>query len=79
MSDRELILKAASLARRAPEEWKHFLGALSNYNEKQRDNLVASPLDMLPVAQGRAQLCTALLGLLEECLTSADKIEGKQK
>jgi len=79
MSDKDLILNSASLARRAPEEWQRFLGALAKYVEVQRNHCIASPLETLPVAQGRAQACTALYALLAECLSSADKIEGKRK
>ena len=80
MSDnKDLILHSARLARRAPEEWQHFLGALAKYVEAQRTHCIASPLDILPVAQGRAQACTALLALFADCLSSADKIEGKYK
>lgn len=79
MNDRDLILTAARLARSAPENWKMFLGALAKYTEDQRDNCIKSPLEQLPVAQGRAQACTHLLALLVDCLTTADKIEGKRK
>ena len=79
MNDRDLIMKAAFVARSAPEGWKHFLGALSQYNEKQRDNCVSSPIEQLPVAQGRAQATAHLLGLLADCQSMADKIERKTK
>lgn len=79
MSDRDLIQKAAYLARNAPEQWKHFLGALSQYNERARDNCVSSPIEQLPVAQGRAQATAHLLGLLVDCQAMADKIERKTK
>lgn len=79
MNDRDLILEAARLARNAPESWNKFLGALAKYTNDQRDNCIRSPIELLPVAQGRAQACTHLLGLLEECLVLADKIEGKRK
>lgn len=79
MSDKDLILNTARLARRAPDEWQHFLGALAKYVETQRSYCIQSPLDILPVAQGRAQACTAILALFTDCLSSADKIEGKHK
>ena len=79
MSDKDLTLKAAYLARSAPEAWRSFLGALSQYNEKQRDDLVRSPIELLPVAQGRAQAVRDLTALLADCLTMADKIERKTK
>ena len=79
MNDRALIMKAAYLARTAPEAWQHFLGALSQYNETQRDNCVSSPIEQLPVAQGRAQATKHLLGLLADSQSMADKIERKSK
>lgn len=78
-AEREVILAAARLARSAPEGWKQFLGAFQMYTNTQRDNCVQSPLDNLPVAQGRAQCAAHLLGLLAECLSKADAIEGKRK
>jgi hypothetical protein len=79
MNDRELIQKAAALARSAPENWKEFLGALSTYTDNQISNCVSSPLEALPQNQGRAQATVALLRLLRECLKTADQIEGKRK
>lgn len=78
-SERELILAAARLARSAPEGWKQFLGAFQNYTNIQRDNCVQSPLDVLPVTQGRAQCSAHLLGLFADCLSKADAIEEKRK
>ena len=79
MNDRELILKAAALARSAPEDWKQFMGALSAYTDVQISNCISSPLEALPQNQGRAQATVALLRLLRECLKTADQIEGKRK
>jgi len=78
IGDRELILRAAELARTAPRSWKEFLGALSNFTDHQKNNCIQSPLDQLPVAQGRAQLAAHLHDLLANCISSADKIEGKK-
>jgi|APCry1669188879_1035177.scaffolds.fasta_scaffold97729_2 hypothetical protein len=77
--DEDLIIRAAILARTAPESWKEFLGAFTQYTNKQRDNLVASPFETLPVAQGRAQACTRLLDLLVNCQSKADQYQGKRK
>lgn len=79
MSERELILKAAILAKAAPESWSQFLGAFALYTEQQRSNLVASSLEYLPVNQGQARACTHLLGILKDCKIKADEIEGKRK
>lgn len=75
----DLTLAAARLARNAPESWERFLGAFQAYSSQQITNCVQSPLEDLPRAQGRAQATARLYGLLAECLSSADKIEGKRK
>lgn len=81
MSDahRDLIKASADLARANPEEWRRFLGVVRAYTDTQRDNVVSSPLDVLPVAQGRAQACVALLRLFEDCLQTADQIKERKK
>lgn len=53
--------------------------AVSAYNEQQRENCIRSPLDVLPVLQGRAQMLGQLFELLADCVAAADKIEGKRK
>lgn len=78
-SQRDLIKASADLARSAPESWRGFLGALRAYTDTQRDNIVSSPLDVLPVAQGRAQACVALLRLMEDCLQNADQIKERKR
>jgi len=77
--DRNLILASARLARSSPESWKQFLDGFRVYTDQQRDNCIQSPLENLPVAQGRAQLAAHLYGMLADCIASADKIEGKRK
>jgi len=67
------------MARTSPENWERFLGALRAYTDTQRDNVVSSPLNMLPVCQGRAQACVALLNFAETCLTVADQIKERRK
>ena len=79
MSDRDLILKSAAVARRSHQEWSDFLAALKSYTDTKRDQCVSSPVDTLQVAQGRAQQCVALLRLLEDCVKTADQITEKQK
>jgi hypothetical protein len=79
VSDRELILRAAALARRSPQEWSEFLAAFKDYTDVNRERCVSSPLDTLPVAQGRAQNCAALLRLFQECVQTADQITEKRK
>lgn len=79
VGDKELILRAAELARTSPRSWNEFLGALSSFTDHVKNDCIQSPLEQLPVAQGRAQIAAHLLGLLATCLQSADRIEGKQK
>ena len=78
-SERDLIVKAADLARSAPRAWTEFLGAFFDYSNRQKDYCIQSPLEHLPVAQGRAQQAAHLYGLFEACVRSADNIEGKRK
>ena len=77
--DKELILRAAELARSAPRAYQEFLGALSNFTDQVKNDCIQSPLETLPVTQGRAQLAARLQGLVANCLASAGKFEGKHK
>lgn len=78
MSDRELILAAAKLARSAPESWKQFLGAFDDYANSHVSNCISSSLEALAQNQGRAQSMVALQKLLRDSLKSADHIEGRK-
>ena len=78
MTDKELILSAAKLARHAPESWNEFLGALSAHTENYISNCISSPLEALPQNQGRAQSMVALQKVLRDCLKTADQIERKK-
>lgn len=75
----ELTLAAARIARSSPDAWDRFLAAVQAYSSQQITNCIQSPLDQLPVNQGRAQATARLYGLMAECLQGADKIEGKRK
>jgi hypothetical protein len=79
VSDRELILRAAALARSAPRQFTDFLEALSAYSDYVTQNCIQSPLQELPRAQGRAQQAALLHGILADCIKRADQIEGKKK
>ena len=72
-------MASARLARAAPKSWEEFLGAVAAYHRQQSDNCVQSPLEQLPVAQGRAQNAARFHSLLAACIASADKIERKSK
>ena len=78
-AEHTLVIEAARLARIAPTTWEKFLGALQALNEQTTTQCIQSPLAELPRAQGRAQATARLLGILEDCVASADKIEGKKK
>ena len=75
----DLTLAAARIARSSPDAWDRFLAAVQAYSSQQITHCIQSPLEQLPVAQGRAQATARLYGLLAECVSSADKIEGKRK
>lgn len=78
MSEKKLIIAAAQVAYRAPQEWASFISALHVYADTKRDECIRSPLDMLQITQGRAQTAVALRDLLAECVNTANKIETKQ-
>jgi len=70
-----LTLKAAALARAAPDNWREFVLALSDFSEVHTQNLVMSQLPELPVNQGRAQMLSIVLGLMSNCVSNADRIK----
>jgi hypothetical protein len=76
--ERALIMAAAQLSFRAPEQWADFLSAFHAYTDDKRDDVVQANTDSLQVTQGRAQACVALRKLFAECRESANRIETKQ-
>lgn len=78
-AESELIVAAARLARNSPAAWDSFLAAVQTYSSQQITHCIQSPLDQLPVSQGRAQATARIYGILTDCLSSADKLEGKRK
>lgn len=77
--DARLVLAAASLARTAPSSWNEFLAALSELAAHERLSIITSPIDRLPVVQGRAQMSHVLLSLLHDCVKQADLIQKAQE
>lgn len=77
MSDRDLIIAAANLSRRAPADWDEFVHRLELYSAQKAAECVSANIDMLAVAQGRAQACGTLLALLKDCRKQAEKIYSK--
>ena len=76
---RQVILRAASVARRSPEEWSALLEALQLLSNHRRDELVSSPADNVYIAQGRAREASSLLRMFETCLKTADQITEKRR
>ena len=74
-----IALRAASVARRAPDEWKELIEALQFLTAHRRDECVSSPADNVYLAQGRAREAASLLRALENCLKTADQITEKRK
>jgi hypothetical protein len=67
---------AAQLSRVAPEAFADFLRATQTLSTKQTTHCIQSPIEHLPVAQGRAQLAVRLAALLADCRQLADKHKG---
>ena len=76
--DRDLTTPAAALARAAPPEWKAFLAAFKKYADRQRDEMLRAARDDLEKSQGRAQQCALLGTLLEDAVTSADRVQNSK-
>ena len=78
--EQNLILAAARLSRASPESWDEFMKAFHLYSWDQANLLVASPPDMVYIAQGRAQGVAAVGRLLDKCRETASSMEAnKQK
>jgi hypothetical protein len=78
-AESDLVIAAARIARSSPDAWDQFLASVQAYSSQQIQNCIQSPLELLPVSQGRAQATARLYGILAECKASADKLEGKRK
>lgn len=72
--DREFSLAIASLTRSAPTDWERFLAAYRVYNAGLLKQLIASPVDQLQVAQGRAKNGDELLRIFEGARLAAEQI-----
>lgn len=69
-----LTIKAAALARIAPQQWREFLAELAAYSDKKRTELVQAPVETIQVAQGRAQACALLCDLFGSAVKDADRV-----
>ena len=76
---KELTLRAAEVARRAPPEWSRLIEALRIITTHRRDQCVSSPADTVFILQGRAREAASLLGVFETCVKAADQIAEKRK
>ena len=76
---KSVALRAAELARRAPDEWERLLEALQSLTDHRRDECVSSPAEAVYVAQGRAREAASLLRTFQMCLKTADQITEKKK
>lgn len=74
-----LILQAASVARRAPDEWSDFLKALTALSDTTTHQFLSSPAGDLQRHQGRAQMLVDLLADLGDCVRAADQIREKRR
>lgn len=83
MTEQELAktiaLRAAEVARRAPDEWGRLVEALQALTNHRRDECVSSPVETVLIAQGRAREAASLLRMFETCLKTADQITEKRK
>ena len=77
--EQDLIVAASRLSRAAPESWDEFLKAFHLYGWDLANQLVASPRDMVYIAQGRAQGVAAVGRLLDKCRETATSMEANKK
>lgn len=73
--DKTLAKAAAELSSSAPDSWSRLLVALQAYSAAQSTACVQAPLDILPVAQGRAQAVLTLTKLFSEAREIAEKLK----
>lgn len=79
MNDRELIKRAASLSRAAPQEWRAFLAAFEVYAENVKIDLLNAPYEHMAVQQGRARIAVDLVRAFLNCDRVADSINERAK
>jgi hypothetical protein len=75
----QYVHAAAQLSRVAPESFADFVRAAQVFSAQQTSHCIQSPIEHLPVAQGRAQIAAHLASLLADCRQLADKHKGTQK
>jgi ribosomal protein RSM22 (predicted rRNA methylase) len=76
--DQALIKAAAELSYRAPKEYASFVSALVAFVERRKDDVIASPPEVLQVNQGQARACVQLRDLIAEAPRTAQAIIAKQ-
>lgn len=76
---RDFYLRAAALARTAPENWTGFLAELKLVSDQSKDQILDVPLDQTLVAKGYALACRDILNAMTNCKILAGKIEASRK
>lgn len=79
MSDDNLKIAAAALARAAPALWKEFVVAFGSHAANRTKECVQSQLAELPRAQGRAQEATSLFDLFGNAVKHADRVSDRRE
>ena len=77
-AEQDLIVAAARLSRASPESWSEFLKAYHLYAWDLANVLVASPLDMVYVNQGRAQGVAQVGRILDNCRAKQEAMDKNQ-
>jgi hypothetical protein len=70
------VFAADQLRRIAPQEWSEFLAAFNELSDRERSKILSSPIEQLPIVQGRARMCHDLSELFEAS-KSADQMKEK--
>jgi hypothetical protein len=75
LSDKNMVLAAARLARTAPQQWDEFVQAFAEYVDDKIVDVIQAPPEMLQIAQGRAQGLVSFSKLLADCRKTAESID----
>jgi hypothetical protein len=71
----QLVLAAYRLSQLVHHtDWGEFIRALEAYAAQTSTDMVQAPLEVLPIAQGRAQTASRILDTFKECRTKAQHI-----
>lgn len=73
-AEQKLTLALAQMARYSKTGWDQLLAEYRAYSADIDQQLISSPIELLPVAQGRARHAREFLSILEKCLANADQM-----